>query len=128
MLRRLLLTFSLIASFGIAQIGAVTHEISHYADASALNQQQDYSGNYQPDVDSIAAKNTANSAGKNNPATHGHTCEKCVGYAELGGAISSSHIALLLTSTSNVISHSQLQSFSATKPRTYSARAPPCLV
>jgi len=118
MLRRLLLTFSLIVSFGLAQIGAVTHEISHYADASALNQQQDYS----------TAKNTANSAGKNNPAKHGHTCEKCVGYAELGGAISSSHIALLLTSTSNVISRSQLQSFSATKPRTYSARAPPCLV
>jgi len=124
MLRRLLLTFSLIVSFGLAQIGAVTHEISHYADASALSQQQDYSENYQPDVD----KNTANSAGKNNPAKHGHTCEKCVGYAELGGAISSSHIALLLTSTSNVISRSQLQSFSATKPRTYSARAPPCLV
>ena len=125
MLRRLLLTFSLIVSFGLAQIGAVTHEISHYADASTLNQQQDYS---ETNADNSTAKNTANSAGKNNPATHGHTCEKCVGYAELGGAISSSHIALLLTSTSNVISHSQLQSFSATKPRTYSARAPPCLV
>ncbi len=118
MLRRLFLTFSLITSFGLAQIGAVTHEISHYADASALNQQQDYS----------TAKNTANSAGKNNPAKHGHTCEKCVGYAELDGAISSSHIALLLTSTSNVNSLSQLHSFSAGKPLTYSARAPPCLV
>ena len=118
MLRRLLLTFSLIVSFGLAQIGAVTHEISHYADASTLNQQQDYS----------TAKNTANSAGKNNPATHGHTCEKCVGYAELVGAISSSHILVSLAKTQNLITSSQLQSFSATKPRTYSARAPPSFV
>ena len=128
MLRRLLLTFSLIVSFGLAQIGAVTHEISHYADAVEQSQQQDYSKNDVLHIGNRTAKNTTNNAGKNNPTTHGHTCEKCVGYAELGGAISSSHIALLLTSTSNVISHSQLQSFSATKPRTYSARAPPCLV
>jgi len=128
MLRRLLLTLSLIVSFGLAQIGAVTHEISHYVDASALNQQQDYSENYQPNVDNSPAKNTANSAGKNNPAKHGHTCEKCVGYAELGGAISSSHILVSLAKTQNLLTSSQLQSFSATKPRTYSARAPPSFV
>ena len=120
MLRRLLLTFSLIVSFGFAQIGAVTHEISHYADSNAQTQQQNYNKNYN--------KNYSQSTDKSSPASHNHTCEKCVGYAELGGAISSSHIALSLANTQNLLTSSQLQSFSATNPRTYSARAPPSLV
>lgn len=115
MFRRLLLTFSLIVSFGLAQIGAVTHEISHYADANAQSQQQDFN------------KSADQSNDKSSPASHSHTCEKCVGYAELGGAISSSHIALSLANTQNLLSSSHLQSFSATKSRTYSARAPPSL-
>jgi len=115
MLRRYLLTFSLIASFGLAQIGAVTHEISHYAETNAQTQQQDYN------------KNSDQSTDKSSPASHSHTCEKCVGYAELGGAISSSHIALSLANIQNLLTSSQLQSFSATKSRTYSARAPPSL-
>ncbi len=112
MLRRLLLTFSLIVSFGLAQIGAVTHEISHYTDASAENQQEDYNKNSK----------------QSNQPSHNHTCEKCVGYAEIGSAISSSHIALSLASTPIPITSSQLQNFTTTKPRTYSARAPPSLV
>ena len=116
MLRRLLLTFSLIVSFGFAQIGAVTHEISHYADSNAQSQQQNYNKNYSQSTD------------KSSPASHNHACEKCVGYAELGGAISSSYIALSLANTQNLLTSSQLQSFSATNPRTYSARAPPSLV
>src|SRR5450830_1919584 len=115
MLRRLLLTFSLIVSFGFAQIGAVTHEISHYTDASAQNQQQDYSKNSRK-----------NSKPSNQPA-HNHTCEKCVGYAELGNAISSGHLAITLAGAPNLLASSCLQTFIATKPRTYSARAPPAL-
>jgi len=111
MLRRLLLTFSLIVSFGFAQIGAVTHEISHYTDASAQKQQQDYNKNSKP---------------SNQPA-HNHTCEKCVGYAELGNAISSSHLAITLAGIPNPLASSCLQTSIATKPRTYSARAPPTL-
>lgn len=111
MLRRLLLTLSLIVSFGFAQIGAVTHEISHYTDASAQSQQQDYSKNSKP---------------SNQPA-HNHTCEKCVGYAELGNALSSNHIAITLAGAPNLLASSCLQTSIATKPRTYSARAPPTL-
>ncbi len=111
MFRRLLLTFSLIVSFGFAQIGALTHEISHYTDASAQNQQQDYNKNSKP----------------SNQPSHNHTCEKCVGYAELGNAISSSHIAITLTDAPNLLASSCLQTSIATKPRTYSARAPPTL-
>lgn len=115
MLRRLLLTFSLVILFGLGQIGAVTHEISHYAEASTQSQQQNSNNN--------ADKSTP----KNSSTTHGHTCEKCVGYAELSGAISSSHIALSPISSKTPLSSKQLQSFTASKPSTYSARAPPSL-
>jgi len=117
MLRRLLLTFLLIVSFGFAQIGAVTHEISHYAEANAQTQPQDYNQNSELGAD----KNT----NQNNPASHGHTCAKCLSYAELGGVISSNHIALCLENSLTHLTSSQLQSFSANKPHTYSARAPP---
>jgi hypothetical protein len=111
MLRRLLLTFSLILSFGFAQIGAVTHEISHYTEASAQNQQQDFN---------------KNSKSSNQPS-HSHTCEKCVGYAELGNAISSGHIAITLAGAPNLLASICLQTSIAAKPRTYLARAPPTL-
>lgn len=116
MLRRLLLTFSLIALFGLAQIGAVTHEISHYADIGAQSQQQNNNNNTQKSTD------------KNSSSTHGHTCEKCVSYAELGGAISNSPIALSLADTKNLLSSGTLQIFTAAKLYSYSARAPPSLV
>lgn len=116
MLHRLLLTFSLVILFGLGQIGAVTHEISHYAEASAKSQPQNSNDN--------AEKSTP----KNSSTTHSHTCEKCVGYAELSGAISSSHIALLPVVAETLLSTEQLQRFIASKPLTYSARAPPNLV
>lgn len=120
MLRRLLLIFSLVVSFGLGQIGAVTHEISHYADASTQSQYQNSPNNAQ--------SNDQKSADKNSSNTHGHTCEKCVSYAELGGAIASSHIVLFLTDAKNLASSSLLKSVTATKLHPYSARAPPSLV
>ncbi len=43
MLRRLILTLSLVASFGLAQIAAVSHELSHYVEANAEHTQQNHS-------------------------------------------------------------------------------------
>jgi len=42
MLHRFTLIFSLIVSFGMAQIGALTHEISHHTNPAAQNQQLDF--------------------------------------------------------------------------------------
>ena len=109
MLRRLILTLSLVASFGLAQIGAVSHELSHCVEASVEHTQQNHSKNTSP----------------SNQSSHNHSCAKCLGYAELGHAVTSSLIAF--TITSNLISPTRLcfDSTTASNPRAYSARAPP---
>lgn len=118
MLHRLILTCWLITSFSFAQIGAMSHEISHYTNAITQNQ--------QPDLNKSLNKN-ANNNSRNDQAPHNQVCEKCVSYAELGNAIANSHVALTLAITTHLLVSSSLQTPSVTKPRTYSARAPPSL-
>lgn len=121
MLHRLILTLSLIVSFGFAQIGAITHELSHYADATALGQQQSLT-QQNPDAQSFNKNN------KNPQAPHNPVCEKCVSYAELGHVISGSHIALVTVVASHLFINSDRTTLSLLKPRNYSARAPPALI
>ena len=119
MLHRLMLNLLLIVSFGFGQMSALTHEFSHYADAVTASQSQDSNKNL-------------NVANQENPsqhkqAPHNQVCEKCVTYAELGNIISSSHAAFMATAMTSLGITSSLQTASFTKPRTYSARAPPTL-
>ena len=109
MLRRLILTLSLVASFGLAQIGAVSHELSHCVEASVEHTQQNHSKNTSP----------------SNQSSHNHNCAKCLGYAELGHAVTSSIIAFTITSTKNSPNRPCVDSTTASNPRAYSARAPP---
>ena len=109
MLRRLILTLSLVASFGLAQIGAVSHELSHCVEASVEHTQQNHSKNTSP----------------SNQSSHNHSCAKCLGYAELGHAVTSSIIAFTITSTKNSPNRPCVDSTTASNPRAYSARAPP---
>ena len=111
MLRRLILTLSLVASFGLAQIGAVSHELSHFAEANEQASQQNHSKNANPSSQS----------------GHNHSCAKCLGYAELGHAVTSSIIAFTITSTKNSPNRPCVDSTTASNPRAYSARAPPVL-
>lgn len=112
MLHRLLFAFTLILSFGMAQMGVVTHEISHYTNPAATDQQQNFNKN--------SSKHS-----QNDQTPHGQVCEKCVSYAEIGSAIPSTHIALALTVTARPHTSASLQSSSHAKPLTYQARAPP---
>ena len=109
MFRRLILTLSLVASFGLAQIGAASHELSHYIEASVEHTQQNQSKNTNP----------------SNQSTHNHSCSKCLVYAELGHAVTSSVIAFTITSTQNSLNRLCFDSTTAINPRAYSARAPP---
>ena len=111
MLRRLILTLSLVASFGLAQIGAVSHELSHYVEASVEHTQQNHSKNTSP----------------SNQSSHNHSCAKCLGYAELGNAVTSCQFIFTLTSTPNLPNSSWFDSATASDSRAYSARAPPVL-
>jgi hypothetical protein len=111
MLRRLILTLSLVASFGLAQIGAVSHELSHFAEANEQASQQNHSKNANPSSQS----------------GHNHSCAKCLGYAGLGHAVTSTLITFTLTSTPSLPISSFFDSTVASNHRPYSARAPPNL-
>lgn len=121
MLHRLMLNLLLIVSFGFGQIGALTHEFSHYSDTSSLNQPlslKQFSQNNQNKAEPSQHKQ----------APHNQVCEKCISYAELGSAISNSQSAFIATPSVSLIIVSRLLTLSPTKLCTYSARAPPTLV
>lgn len=103
MLRRYLLSLSLILLFAFGQQGAAIHEISHYADLSAAQQQQD--------------KSTA----------HTSFCDKCLVYGELASAINVAYFSPALLS--HQFETTQHYAASPCHPATdaYSARAPPVL-
>jgi len=103
MLRRLILTFALALLFGLGQQGAAVHEISHYADLAPLSKQQD--------------KNSS----------HGQVCDKCMAYAELAGAVGTSHYVLVLADTRHVLANHHSHSSDSLFHTGYSARAPPVL-
>ncbi len=116
MFNRLIFAFTLIVSFGMAQIGAVTHEISHYSDFTAASQQ------------TTSTKNISKKSGQSEPISHNQVCEKCISYAELGHIVHSTHAPLLAVNATNHYFSVTSQTPSYAKPRTYSARAPPNLV
>jgi len=103
MLHRIIFAFTLIVSFGIAQVGAITHEISHYSNATSQSKSQD-------------------------SLPHNQVCEKCISYAELGHAVNSTDSHLPRIANSHYYLPRYSASFSYTKPSTYLARAPPYLV
>lgn len=115
MLQRLLLTGLLIASFGFAQMGAVTHEISHYAEINLQNSAADTSNKLSPE--------SANNHGQKN-----HTCEKCVGYAGLAHAVASSPLVLPVAATTKQPHSADAEIVARSTRFNYSARAPPQLV
>lgn len=115
MLQRLLLTGLLIASFGFAQMGAVTHEISHYAELNLQNTTADTSKNASPQT-------------QKNHAQKNHTCEKCVGYTGLAHALASSAFVLPVAATVTAPHSADAEIVALSRRCNYSARAPPKLV
>jgi hypothetical protein len=115
MLQRLLLTGLLIASFGFAQMGAVSHEISHYAELNLHSQTADTS-------EKVSQKPQKNHPQKN------HTCEKCVGYAELAHALTSNSVVSPLAATLNQPLTANAEVAALSIRFHYAARAPPKLV
>ena len=102
MLARLIFAFTLIASFGFAQVGAITHDISHYSHITSKSKSKD-------------------------SLPHHQVCEKCIGYAELGHAVNNADAALAIISAKDYYCLRYSPSFTYAKPDTYQARAPPYL-
>lgn len=117
MLHRLIFAFTLIVSFGVAQIGAVTHEISHYSDAKSQNKSQDFHKG--------ASKSSQNDLIPDNQVPHNQVCEKCFSYAEIGHAVQNADDILPIAVSSQHYLNRDSATSSYAKLRSYSARAPP---
>ena len=104
MLRRFLLSISLVFLFALGQQGAVLHEISHYSDISQ------------------------NSQRPSNKAPHSSSvCDKCISYGELASALAVSAFATPLLAAGYVAIAYNSDSHSVATLPSYSARAPPLL-
>lgn len=117
MLHRLIFAFTLIVSFGVAQIGAVTHGISHYGNTKSQSQSQDFHKS--------ASTSSQSDLFPDNPVPHNQVCEKCFSYAELGHAIQNADVILLSIASSQHYLTSNSVTHPYAKLRSYSARAPP---
>ena len=98
-IKRLVLNFALIFLFAFAQIGAVTHAISHVDDYAKHNQQ-----------------------GKN---SHSEQCGQCLSFAKIGGGIATQGFVLPNLSASFMASVNHQTSHSSQLRTVYAARAPP---
>lgn len=107
MFKRFSIHIALIFLFAFAQIGAVTHEISHFEDL-AKHSQQDPS--------------------KQDKSTYTEQCAQCISIAKIaGGLVSQSFLLpILLTSFTGT---NQLETQTSSQLHTaYAARAPPYLI
>lgn len=117
MLHRLIFAFTLIVSFGVAQIGAVTHVISHYGDTKSQSQ--------SPDFHKSSNKSSQNDRAPDNQLPHNQVCEKCFSYAKLGHAVQNADVILPSIASSQHYLNSNSVTHPYAKLRSYSARAPP---
>ena len=104
MFKRFSVHLALIFLFAFAQIGAVTHGISHMEDLAKHNQAK-YS-----------------QQGQN---TNSEQCDQCISFAKIAGGLSAQSFVfpvLQVNSTGNIQLQTQASSQS---PSAYSARAPP---
>jgi hypothetical protein len=102
MLRRLILTFALALVFGLGQMGAIVHEISHYADLSPASQKQ-------------------------NQAPHSPVCDQCLSYSNLANALSVSYFTPPTPAVAFEAIVFNANSHQSPTLTSYSARAPPQL-
>lgn len=104
MLRRLILTFTLTLVFGLSQMGAAVHEISHYADLSPTSQKQ-----------------------KQDQAPHSEICGQCLTYSSLANALSVSYFTPPTLTAGFEAALFNTSSHHSPTLTPYPARAPPLL-
>jgi hypothetical protein len=106
MFKRLSIHIALVLLFAFAQVGAVTHEISHIEDGIKHSQQ---------------------APSKQDQSTHSEQCEQCISFSKIaGGLVTQSFIVPTLQAS--FIACTTLSTTSSTQTHTaYAARAPPSL-
>jgi hypothetical protein len=116
MLQRLIIAFSLIVSLGAAQIGAISHELSHYQNIHASLQT---ASNINDDA---ATKSTSDPI---DSLPHTQVCEKCVSYAEVHPLLYQNAITSFSPPDRQHFVHLNSQSYQKSFTASYAARAPP---
>ena len=106
--------FALIFLFAFAQIGAITHEISHIKDYVKHSQQ-----------DSNKQKTSKQDPSKQDQNTHNGQCVQCISYAGVVGGLQSQALVIHLVPTEYVATAFNHPTYSPFTLTSYSARAPP---
>jgi hypothetical protein len=101
MFKRFSIHLALIFLFAFAQIGAVTHEISH-AEDFAKHSKQDKS-------------------------THSEQCEQCISFAKIAGGLVTQSFVLPILQASFIADTPLSTQHSSQRHTAYAARAPPAL-
>lgn len=106
MFKRLSIHIALVLLFAFAQIGAVTHEISHIEDSVKHSQQ---------------------APSKQDQSTHSEQCEQCISFAKIAGGLVTQSFVLPILQTSFIASTPLSNQPSSQLYTAYAARAPPSL-
>lgn len=103
MLRRYLLSFSLVLLFALGQHGAAVHEISHLADLAPTSQQQQ------------------------DKAPHSPVCDKCLSYGKLSAGLGVDYFTPPLLAADFAFNSCAVTGRTCPTLSAYRARAPPRL-
>ena len=101
---RITANFFLIFLFVFAQIGAVTHEISHINDYT---------------------KHSHQGPSKQDKNTQGEQCKQCISYAEVASGLQAQPIIFSFSAGEFAVSIFSQQTYSLLTHTAYAARAPP---
>ena len=104
MFKRFAANFALIFLFAFAQVGAITHEISHIGDYIKHSQQD---------------------PSKQDKNTHGEQCKQCISYAEVASGLQAQPIIFSFSAGEFAVSIFSQQTYSLLTHTAYAARAPP---
>jgi hypothetical protein len=121
MFERFGIHLALIFLFAFAQIGVVTHEISHVEDYASHHQQK-HSQQTPSNQDS-----SQQDSSQQDQNSHGEQCEQCINFAKIASGLASQSFVLPVLPTS-FIGSTQLLNLALSQLHTaYAARGPPTL-
>ena len=109
MFKRFAANFALIFLFAFAQIGAVTHGISHFNDYAKQNK----------------TRHSQQDPSEKSKSTHNEQCGQCISFAKIASGLASQSFALPIL-PAGFIGSTQLTTQVLSQTHTaYAARAPP---
>jgi hypothetical protein len=114
MFRRFSIQLALIFVFAFAQIGSVTHGISHVEDYAKHNQTSDSQQN--PSKQDTSKQDTN---------THTEQCTQCLSYAQVAGGLQAQSFVFNFAKPEFSVAEFHQLSHSSLTHTAYAARAPP---